>query len=287
MKAVKQQLTGFVSTNLQAPHAAWSSATTYAQGDYVLYNDYHYMSVVDGNLNVTPDENTGKWLLWEVSNKFACLDLQSKTETVCNASTISSGTIYDLALTVNVNGLDTLAFGAVKGDTLTIVEKNVSNVTVATTVKNISNGELDYAHVLDASANTAEITVTELTGDDFSSIGSLIGGVATSLGETVYNPKFGFSTEITKTEDPSGIIEITKKSQEETIDVDIAFDATDAVRIKRELKTLEGVISCFIIDESTTSIYENMFMLGYMDDFTIAISNPSKTFASISIQEVV
>jgi len=287
MKVLTQQITGFLSTNLLDPHSEWSSVTTYSQSDFALKNNYHYMSVVDDNLNIDPEENTGKWLLWEVANKFAALDLQSKTEMICDATTISLGSVYDLAFSASVSGFDLLAFGAVKGDTLTIVEKDSGSATLETTVKTITNGELDYAHTLHASAHTVEVTVSELTGEDYSSIGSFIGGLSVSLGDTVYNPKIGFSLEITKTEDPSGLIELSKTAIEETLDVDIVFDSSETMRIKRLIKSLEGIATAFIIDDSTDSIYENLFMIAYIDDFTIVLTNPSKTFATISLQEVI
>lgn len=286
MRILNQQITSYVSTNLLSPYSAWASGTTYAQGNIVLYQNYHYKSMVNSNLGVTPSDDTGKWLLWEVSNIYASLDLQSSTETICNASTIASGTNYDLALVANVNGFDYLALGNMKGTQVTIVEKDATTATLATTVKTITNGEMSYVLPLQATANTAEITITDLPSDGYSSIGSVIGGVSVSIGDTNYDPKFGFSSDITQTIDPSGIVSIETTDVEELIDVNVIFDSTDAIQIKRELKNIKGVMTSFILDETVDSIYENIFVVGIIDDFTIVLSNPTKTWATVSIQEV-
>lgn len=293
MLYLAQELTGTTIDNISTYSitagesiSAWSSGTTYNQGDYVSYNNYVYLSVVNSNLNNTPSNDLGKWLLWEVSNEFAMFDLQTNTETICNSLTSTGGSPYNLTATINVDGMDYLAFSAVKGTQLTIVEKNFSASTLTTTNKTISNGEINYAHQLDASAYTVEITVSQVTGDTYSSIGSLIGGTSISLGDTRYTPNFSFSSFLTQTTDPSGITSFDSTAVEELIDVDIVFDSINAISIKKTLKNIKGSPSAFILDESSGSIYENLVTIGVIDDFTIVITNPNKTFATISIQEV-
>jgi len=286
MRYVNQKITEYISTNLQDPYADWSSVTTYSIGDIRKYNDYHYKSMVDSNLNIVPSDDTGKWLLWEVSNKFASLDLQANTETICDTDTIVSGSVYDLELETNVDGYDYIVLGAMKGTQLTIVEKDVSTATLDTTIKTITNDEMSYAHILDASAYTVEVTITQLTGGSYSSIGSLISGNSISLGDTLYNPKFGFSSDIVQTIDPSGIIDIETSDIEELIDINVIFDSSDTMRIKKDLKSIKGIPTAFILDETTDSIYENVVVIGIVDDFTIVLSNPTKTYGTVSIQEV-
>jgi len=290
MRFLKQEISSLTSINIDPDYAAWSSATTYSALDYVLYGQRHYMSVVDSNLNVIPSTNTGKWLLWEVANQFALLDLQSETVTICNAATITSGTDYDLTIEVDVTDMDTLIIYNAIGSALTIVDKNISDVTINT--ENIPIDEtqevpsVNYVHEITATATKCIITVTELTALPYSMLGSLIGGVTSSFGQTIYNPSLEFNGEVTVERDPSDIIEIEVEDKQDGISVDLAFDAEDTITMTRNAKALRGVACGWILDDDTpNTIYEGLPVIGYLDDFTMVLKNPTKTFVSIEIKE--
>jgi len=290
MRFLKQEITALTSINISPDHATWSDTTTYSALDKRLYETKHYMSVIDSNLDNTPSVNEGKWLLWEVANQFALLDLQSETVTICNSSTITSGTDYDLTIEVDVTDMDTLIIGNAVGSVLTIVEKNVSDATIKTTNKTIDetqeNPSINLVLELSATVTKAFITVAELTTGGYSSLGSLIGGSTQSFGSTIYNPSFEFDGDVTVTRDPSDIIEIEVEDKQDITDVDISFASEDFMTMKRTARALRGVPCGWILDDDTpTTIYEGLAIIGYLDDFIPILKNPIKTFASIEIKE--
>jgi len=290
MRFLKQGISSLTSINIDPDYATWSDVATYSALDKRLYETNHYMSVIDSNLDNTPSENEGKWLLWEVANQFALLDLQSETATVCNVDTITSGSDYDLTIEVDVTGMDTLIIGNAVGSALEIVEKNVSDATIETTNKTIDetqeNPSINLVLELSPTVTKAFITVTELTTGGYSSLGALIGGSTQSFGDTIYNPSLEFNGEVKVTRDPSDIIDIELEDEQDSTTVDIAFDADDTITMIRNSKALRGVPCGWILDDDTTNtIYEGLAVIGYLDDFTMVLKNPIKTFVSIEIKE--
>lgn len=291
MKYLKQGLTSLTSINISPDYAAWSSGTTYSALDYVLYGTRHYMSVVNSNLNVIPSQNTGKWLLWEVANQYALLDLQANTSTICNASTITTGTDYDLTIEADVTGLDTMIIGNAVGSQVTVVEKNSVGTTIATTVKTIDETQespsVSFPLSFQATTTDIVVTVTELTTGGYSSLGSLIIGNIVEFGGSLYKPGFELNGEIIETRDPSEIVDIDIKNGQNIATVDIVFDSSDFPTMKRNAISMRGITCGWIIDDDiATTQLEGLTMVGYLDQFIPVLSNPTKSYASIEIREV-
>ncbi len=291
MKYMKQALTTLTTINITPAYSAWSSATTYAALNYVLYGTRHYMSVVDSNLNIIPSENTGKWLLWEVANQFALLDLQANTATVCDASTITAGTDYDLTIEADVTDMDTLIIGKAVGSALTVVEKNSIDTTIATTNKTIDEAQeapsLDCVIELQALTTDVVVTVTELTTGGYSSLGSLIVGTAVEFGGSLYKPGFEFNGEVVVTRDPSDIVDIEIKDDQDNTSVDIVFDSSLLPTMKRNAAAMRGVTCGWILDNDIpNTTLEGLMVVGYLDQFIPVLSNPAKSYASVEIMEV-
>lgn len=292
MIAVPQSITSFKSHNLQTPYSAWSSTTTYSFMDYVTHENYEYRSILDSNTGVNPSENTGKWLMMQVSNVFAALDLQSGTKCICDADTISSGTSYDLTLQFYCSQGDNILIGAAEGSSIEIKEFNVTDVLQVTTTKTIDETQLspalDYHYtVSDPDTTYVQVIVYEKTVGGYSTLGWLIVGEGYYIGDLQYGVKPGFTDYSIYRKDYNGQIEILKDDVRDTMSADVVYDATDTMPIKRAIKHLKGTVVGFVGDTTVGSDYENLMILGTIEDFTPVVSNPVKTFANISIMEVI
>lgn len=292
MLAVIQSVTSFKSHNLQTPYSAWSVSTTYNFLDYVTHKNYEYRSILDSNTGVDPSENTGKWLMMQVSNVYAALDLQSGTRCVCDSTTVASGTDYDLTLQVYCTQGDNILIGAAEGSSIEIKEFNVSDVLQATTTKTIDETELspalDYHYtVSDPDTTYVQIIVYEKTVGGYSALGWLIVGEGHYLGDIQYGVKPGFTDYSTYKKDYNGQLTTLKEDIRDTLSADLVYAAAQTMPIKRAIKSLKGQVVGFVGDTTVGSKYENLLILGTIEDFTPVVANPVKTFANITIMEVI
>jgi hypothetical protein len=89
-RAADITVNGLLFSNIpETEYALWSSSTTYAIGNRVIYNHYIYESLVASNVNKQPDTNTSSWLLLSPTNRYAMFDGQIGTITTSTSSNIT------------------------------------------------------------------------------------------------------------------------------------------------------------------------------------------------------
>lgn len=309
MLTVDQKFMDYISINIDEQNPEWDSVTTYNFNDVVRYGFYLYKCVIDNNLNVIPTENELSWLFWGTSNRYGAIDLQATTTTVCNAQTKTGGLApYDLVMEFTNNKYDVIALGGVKGNSIKI-EVFDSNSILVQTIENAVSGrscvdswwnyyncplvgqggdveENFYFRIL-AVSGTIKVTVTELTEDNESSVAYVIGGNSSFIGDTLFNVNMGLTDYSVKETDDFGITTLLRRQSRELMDIDIIFDSVRVNSVKRLIRGLLGRVVLFVNDESEDSAYENLLLLGYVDDFQTVLNNGVKTQASISIEEVI
>jgi len=84
----------------------------------------------------------------------------------------------------------------------------------------------------------------------------------------------------------NGITYIEKEDIGDSIELSIAFSASDFMKMKRNAKYYKYLKSGFVFDEEDSSIFENLCFAGYLEEFDTVVSNPNKIFASIEIKEL-
>lgn len=305
MLILPQSIKQFITTNLAQPFQVWNSATEYALDTAVVYDNHIYRTIVDKNLGVQPDLNTGKWLLYGVDNAFASIDLNSST-----ASVIDDNLEY-IEYYFDAVNFTYLAFGSIKGSRLEIYEYNSEDVQVGYTDITIGTDRIcaihwynyyycgipdgnalgrglavDYLHDT-IQGTTAKIRVRIWKNvDDEAEIKSMVGGTAYDIGET----QFGLNVRVvdysTKTTDVNGITTLERRRSREIMESRVLIDAKDTQAVKRIIKGLLGTVNMFIAEEAKDSNYDNLLLLGFIDEFSYYINNGVYTEAKLITEEV-
>lgn len=103
MEYLRQSVDSFLTNSIQPSWGEWSATTTYdtetdpenlTDGAVARYGNYYYRTITDSNLNNNPEDTLGiEWIRWEVSNRFALIDLRSSTlsETTTGADSVTNG----------------------------------------------------------------------------------------------------------------------------------------------------------------------------------------------------
>lgn len=304
MQYVSQQITTFLNTNLTDTYNEYNPATTYTfesdiptNASVARYGTYYYRSLINGNIGNTPTsyENV-KWIKWEVSNKFAMLDLSAQTK-----STYAG----DMYVEFSQNRMSTLGIGNYEADKITIEIKNSSDTVLWTYHTESSVNEFivdyysyiyeDYNYEVDRAfkinlpiiGDKVKVTFHKSTEAATTSCGFLVGGTPVSIGETLYGVNFQFTSYAVKEFDDFGSLTITKRAVQDLVDFETMIDSSDLPAMKREVKKIYNDIVMFIVDESEDSKYENLITLGTIQDVSTILENPVKTIMSFSIVEAV
>ena len=215
MQYLKQEITGYTSTNLTDAYNDWSPTTTYVletndlaltNASVVRYGTYYYRSLTNNNLNFNPIEYENvKWIKISVSNKWAMLDSGSNSKSVINGG--------NLTVTFLQNKMRTLGIGNYEAETITIQVLDSNGTTILwdyTTDSSVNdsvddyysyiytdyNYEVDRAKKIDIPIDGTYIKITFNKQVDASrtACGFLIGGVAVDMGKTLMGVRFNFNS---------------------------------------------------------------------------------------------
>jgi len=306
MLILEQKIEKYLGTNLKQPYQAWSEAQSYPRNTMVLYKNYLYRNIVHNNKGVEPDLNSGKWLLMGVDNAYAGIDLHSHSETV-----IDEGLDYIDLIFATVE-YDYIGFGNVKGKLLQITEYNSSGVKIKNKDVVIgadrkcadswynyffcaipSDADLGRGQAIDYLYGTISHQASKVrvrlhkNADGVASLGTMVSGKSKDIGKT----QFGVSQELIdyseKTTDKNGIISIVKRDAVERMTSVIEVSANNTQAVKREIKKILGKVVMVIAEPEKDSAYDNLIILGYIEDFNIAIHNRVMSIANMTTVEVI
>ncbi len=121
MLLLPQAIKEYTAINIEDRWSNWNAGTTYNFGDIAFYGHYYYKSVIDGNVGRIPEDDTTHWLRWDVSNRYAQIDLQATTKTTCDHTTKIGGLApYTLISEFQNDRYDAIALGEVYALSVTI-----------------------------------------------------------------------------------------------------------------------------------------------------------------------
>ena len=307
MLLLKNEITSFVSTNLAQPVAEWLPKNTYNAGDYAMKDHHEYLCITNHNKGIDPTLNTGRWLMMQVANASACIDVRSETYTH-----IDKG-LNHIEITFDAIGFDTLAFEGVVGGVLTVIEKDSKGHQLkhkdykAGAVRICSKDWWHYFYcpipnanavgskeamdilieALDPKTSTITIKLTK-NGDGVSKIGSMVGGKSLDMGAT----EFGVDLELIDysiiKRDKNGIIEkMEHRDCVEKMSVECTMPAKASMGIKRTVKKELANPCLFIVDPSKDSNYENLIILGFITKYKQVYNNNVIVKTIVDIEELI
>src|SRR5574344_807294 len=126
-----------LSSTAVEEYATWSSATTYAKGDKCVYGNKIYESLLEGNVNKTPDTNPNSWLYIGANNKMSMFDKQVNTQTT---ATETLTVVFKPGSAFNV-----VSFLNLIGNTITV------------TVKDSPTGSVVYTETIELDNSTINV----------------------------------------------------------------------------------------------------------------------------------
>jgi len=313
MITLPQQIKEYKSINIIARHPNWDAATTYqfsqAEGDVntVFYDHYYYRSVVDDNVGNIPTENSDKWLKWSISDRYAQIDLRASTATVWDATRATTPADHALISEFDNNVYDAIALGNVYGETVKIQVFDSNDQEVQSYTKSIYNRPQSntwYNYYFDQFVSTAtadsfffriqplasgyiRVTVEANSVTDTASVGYMVAGVTGYAGCTLYGVQLGLNDNSLVETDDFGVTQVTKRIANETMDIDVIFPKETIMDKMRNARKVFGEIILFIGDETDTSEYEHLMILGYVQDYNTILEDQEQVTASWSLIEVI
>lgn len=285
MLVFKQEITSFISTNLEQPRAEWVSTSTYDYQIEVTYKNHVYRSIIDGNIGVTPSLNTGKWLLWSVDNSYAAIDMHSLTDSI-----MDDGLLH-IEYTFAADGFNILLLMGVYALSVEILEYNITDTLLNTTTKSGIPTAGKESDTIDMTLQTINADTSYITvkiykrTDGIAYISTMAGGEAFDIGAAQFGLEGGLIDFSLRETDKNGITSITKRNVKETMKASLVMNSSITQSVKKFIKSCMGDVVLFLADTSIDSNYENLTMIGYITDFSINIANPVKSYGSIEIEE--
>ena len=303
MLILTQQIKSYTNTNLDQPYLEWDASTSYDINISVVHKNHIYRNIVHDNVGVDPSLNTGKWLLFGVDNPYAAIDLHSGTATVMDDG------LTEIELTFNAENFNHLVFGRIMGDTLTVEERDIHGTLLDTRhhdviaprvnaidwytyyyagLPNVANPitPVDlFVSFINPRTHTITVHLTHNTLN-VASIGSMVGGNALDIGKTEYGVNVSLIDYSKKETDEYGITTLTRRKSREFMTLDVVTPAKQIQYAKRVVKNALGTALMFIADPDKDSKFENLIMLGYIDEWTTYLNNGIIARTTIRMEEI-
>lgn len=306
MEYVAQQITEFTASDIPEEYTEWNSSTTYILEESILtnasvvkYGNYYYRSLTNNNLGFNPEEYLNiKWMILKVSNTHAMLDLQSQTVTTVLAS--SFYVEFNRPLLA-----DTIGLGYVNCSKITVEHYDTMGdlIPEVTQIIEYSANEFvtdywsyiysDYSYVRDRaqlikmSPAGVKIRLTFENTTSIISVGYLVVGEAVNMGTSQYGVKFGYNSYAKKEFDEYGRLRITKRAVQNILDFETDVPNSYTMFVRNKTSEIYNEIVMFIVDENTSSLYQNIITLGTVQSADLVISYPTFSTMSWSIIEAI
>lgn len=293
MRIIKPvEVTPAILTSSNVPetdYAAWSAATAYAVGDKAMYNHRNYEAMV-AHTGANPETDTSdppKWLDLGADNRWRMFDdrVGSLTEQAGSiAVELQPGTVINSVALFNLQGRDAVV-------TLT---DPVDGIVYQRTVSLVDAGVTDWYGwffapigrqtdfvLLDLPAyGTATLSVSIDNASDTAACGHLVMGRQADIGVALYGSGVGITDYSRKEADAFGNSMVVERSFSKRAEFDVMVETAQISRVQRLLAGIRAQPVVWIGAEG----YESTVLFGYYRDFSISISGPSASDATITVE---
>lgn len=270
--------------------SAWSSATTYAINNYVIYLHRVYQSLQNSNLNKVPDAATSAtwWNDLGPTNRWAMFD--HSTGTVSTATADIEVVITPNAV-VNAVGL----VGAV-GTEVQVEVTDPTDGVVYDQTQLIESAPMASWYDYFFAENTysrqiyfedlplyyaAPITIT-IRGSSTRSVGALLVGTIHELGSAQYGVGSDFKDYSRKTTDTFGSYEFIQRGFADRNSYTLNVESTDLPRIRSLRPTLRALPCMWICtDQTDLDIFTTY---GWFSNFKVVLNFPTFAVCQLDIE---
>jgi len=273
----------------------------------VFYDHYYYRSVIDNNTGNVPTEHPDKWLRWDVSNRYAQIDLRATTTTIWNSQTATNPSAVGLISEFDNNVYDVISLGNVSGEKVVIEQFDSTGALINTITKPIysrpdSNNWYSYYfstfqtatardnfffRLMQNAGGYIRVTIEKGSITDEASVSYMVAGVSKYVGCSLYGTSLGLDDNSLIEVDDFGVTEVTKRIASEYMDIDVIFPKAQIMDKMRQARAVFGDIVLFIGDETDNSDYGHLFVLGYVEGYNTILTNDELISASWSVKEII
>lgn len=286
----------FVSSTIaETDYAAWSGATTYASGAYVISTTTHriYVSLQAGNLNHDPTNsaNSAWWSDTGPTNRWGMLD-----DSVGTYSTATTS----FTLVIQPGRIDTIALLGVDAASARIQMSTVADGTfydVTTTLTGAGDLVMDwygyfYAPISVQSTlianglpaiSDASITITLTRTGGTVSCGMLVVGLSSYLGQSQHGAKAGIVDFSRKETDAFGRPTLVQRRFAKTMQVSMMLERSRVEATARTLAALRATPALWIAHEATLDV---LIVYGFYKDFDVGINYHDVAACNLTIEGI-
>lgn len=279
------------STVAEDDHPAWSSATTYADGDRVVYDHMIYESTAGANINHNPATDMTDppfWVAVMATNRWACLDDVGLTATVGMQSmtyVIKPGRIDALALvglrasSVYIK-MESAVDGVIYEQTHAILdqtrESNWYNYFFAPIVRD-SLFEVNGLPVF----GDAEITITVAAAGAVS-LGNLLLGRRYEVASVKYGARVGVIDYSRKETNEFGVTSFVRRGYAKRADLQLTLTPAQVDAVQTLLADECRAKPC--LWRGTAGVYQSLDLYAAYKDFSIIIEGPHHSVCSLELE---
>lgn len=295
MKFVKNEITGFISSNVLEDETAWLVGSVFNRGNEIRdgHYIYAYLGVNGTNSTTIPSLSPLLWLVQRPTNYWAAID------GVTNSQTKRTDNI---TWEVAVNNYDTVSLLEVEAKTI-IMTLTVASVIVYTKTYLLQDesGVIDFYSycysdfVFKNSSYTQDlplylngilkIEIINATGTT-AKCGRLIAGRSFYVGKTTYDASLGIEAYTTTQIDQFGTEVRIHKGAVNLDSYEVKIPTSKIPILKRKFADLSATPLLFVFDESVTSNTEHLLTFGYYQNMNMMVPNATSSVISITVKGI-
>lgn len=297
MKLIKPTVftpAALISSNAVETYAAYSAATTYAQFARVDYGTSIYESLVNSNLNHTPDVSPTWWLKVGPDNRHSMFDEQISTVTTATSP---------LTVTVATGFIDSLFLGNISGTSVSVVIRDgLAGPIVYQETRGLTGDVATdwyqyffydpYTKVtqvlfqnIPPFANS-HTTITITGGAEPVKIGTFVYGVTKDLGLTQYGVSAGIVDFSKKETDEFGNTIFVRRGFSKRLNAQVTIDNNQLNRVSQTLYDLRAIPVVWVASDDPY-LSEPLIVFGFYRDFSTEISYPTFSLCNLEIEGLI
>jgi len=301
---VPREITGskLISTSVaEDDYDAYSSATTYAIGDYVIVTATHkiYQSLKASNLNHYPPDNCDTtdpyWLDCGYTNRWRMFDSYVNTSTVGEEE-------EGINVLVSSSMCDTVVLVDCLCNEAFVAAKDASGVAYSSsylymTDKRTSTTWSDYFFDEFSYLTSAVFTIPKFYNSRANlvlrgynaSCGAAIIGKSKRIGAVRFGLEMGISDYSIKSTDDFGATYLKTGNYKKTRSLDLYIDNDDVDDAVAYLESIRATPSVFIVDNSDGEevTYRSSIVYGFYKDFKVVVSGPTVSECSVEVEGLI
>jgi len=285
-----------VTTNVAELYANWSSATTYALADRVVFGDSVYESVQSSNLNKNPETEPTWWIRIGSTQQMAAFDGQlSDVVTSTN----------DIEIIVQPNSIiDSISYFGLIGykATITVKDGGASGVIVyedevfldgSESVSwyqyfffdpFLSKNQVLFTNIPPIGDPYIVITVEGLSGTR--QVGEIVMGRLYSLGCAAFGATAGIIDYSRKDTDDFGNTTFVRRAFSKRVECQVIIQNFDLNRVQRVLYDVRATPLTWIVADDPR-FEEPLVVYGFYRDFVTEIAYPNHSLCNIEIEGLI